>query len=181
MQCFVLILDVHFALKECTFVGRRYRKKAMKEADLLKSLTHQHIIEYKEAFTHEYIFYFIMELALRGDLHEEIKEKQRNHDTWDRAAIQDMFSQILSGLEYLHSNRVMHRDLKPSNILVQVSVPNASDDNPVDILKIADFGLARVMDASKGTAAYARSRVGTELYRSPEITNTIMSFILNQD
>lgn len=44
--------------------------------------------------------------------------------------------QILSGVDFLHCNRVMHRDLKPQNILV-------SNDLKI---KIADFGLSKIFD-----------------------------------
>lgn len=44
--------------------------------------------------------------------------------------------QILSGVDFLHCNRVMHRDLKPQNILVS---------NDLQI-KIADFGLSKIFD-----------------------------------
>ena len=42
--------------------------------------------------------------------------------------------QLLSGLDYLHVNRLTHRDIKPQNVLI-------TKDKQV---KIADFGLARV-------------------------------------
>jgi serine/threonine protein kinase len=53
--------------------------------------------------------------------------------------------QVLRGLKYIHSARILHRDLKPSNLLV-----NANCD-----LKICDFGLAR-------TAASNREEFMTE-------------------
>lgn len=47
---------------------------------------------------------------------------------------QDLMRQLLCGLAFLHSNRVMHRDLKPENILVTSQGQ----------VKLADFGLARI-------------------------------------
>jgi serine/threonine protein kinase len=44
--------------------------------------------------------------------------------------------QILCGVDFLHSHRIVHRDVKPQNILVSNS----------GTLKLADFGLARIYD-----------------------------------
>ena len=52
------------------------------------------------------------------------------------AIIKSMLYQILAGVDFLHSNRIVHCDLKPQNILVT----NGGD------VKITDFGLARIYD-----------------------------------
>lgn len=72
--------------------------------------------------------------------------------------------QLLLGMEHLHLNGVMHRDLKPSNLLISSR----------GILKIADFGLARVDLNIEGTELedeiiVKSNRVVTLYYRAPEI------------
>jgi mitogen-activated protein kinase 1/3 len=67
------------------------------------------------------------------DLSKIIKSNQNLSDEH----VQFILYQILEGVRYLHQNNVIHRDLKPANILV--SCVDCS-------IKIADFGLARVVD-----------------------------------
>ncbi|EKX48387.1 hypothetical protein GUITHDRAFT_60560, partial [Guillardia theta CCMP2712] len=63
---------------------------------------------------------------------------------------------ILKGVEYLHSIRVVHRDLKPANILVFKDLT----------VKIGDFGLAREFVNDK---MVVRDEVSTLWYRAPEL------------
>ena len=56
--------------------------------------------------------------------------------------------QILEGIHYIHSNRIIHHDIKPENILL------ARTGNEV-IVKLADFGLA--VEAMDGSHYYGRS------------------------
>jgi len=74
---------------------------------------------------------------------------------FSEAKIRDIMYQILSGVDFLHSHRVIHRDLKPQNILI-------SNDGRV---KLTDFGLAKTYEFEMRLTTV----VVTLWYRSPEI------------
>ncbi len=69
------------------------------------------------------------------DLKKVIGEGSKDILTVDH--IKFIMYQLMAGLKFVHSAHVIHRDLKPANILMKV------DDCS---LKIADFGLSRVID-----------------------------------
>ncbi|KAF2317570.1 hypothetical protein GH714_024786 [Hevea brasiliensis] len=67
----------------------------------------------------------------------------------------DLARQVLNGLNYLHSHKIIHRDIKPSNLLVKDGME----------VKIADFGVSKIMYR---TLDACNSYVGTCAYMSPE-------------
>ena len=79
------------------------------------------------------------------------------HVSNDRRVIKGYLYQMCAGIAYCHSHRVLHRDLKPQNLLV---------DQTTNVLKLADFGLARAFGIP--LRAYTHEVV-TLWYRSPEI------------
>jgi mitogen-activated protein kinase 1/3 len=66
--------------------------------------------------------------------------------------------QLMKGLKYLHSARVVHRDIKPSNLFI-----NSKSD-----LKIGDFGLARVIGDPYAPELQSEA-IMTRWYRAPEV------------
>ncbi|KAL7639681.1 UNVERIFIED_CONTAM: hypothetical protein RMT77_010184 [Armadillidium vulgare] len=72
--------------------------------------------------------------------------------------IKKVLQQLLNGLYYIHSNKILHRDLKASNVLI----------TKTGILKLADFGLARAFSTGRSANSYT-NRVVTLWYRPPEL------------
>jgi len=75
--------------------------------------------------------------------------------------IKKVMQQLLNGLYYIHSNKILHRDMKAANILITKN----------GLLKLADFGLARAFSQTIKKTAPNRytNRVVTLWYRPPEL------------
>ena len=66
-------------------------------------------------------------------------------------------SYIISGLQYLHNNKVIHRDIKSDNILIKDNIPI-----------ISDFGTCRILNEFE---YFGNTAIGTPYYLSPEIAS----------
>lgn len=74
--------------------------------------------------------------------------------------IKRVVQQLLNGLYYIHSNKILHRDMKAANVLITRQ----------GVLKLADFGLARAFSQTKnGQVNRYTNRVVTLWYRPPEL------------
>ncbi|XP_011143215.1 cyclin-dependent kinase 9 isoform X2 [Harpegnathos saltator] len=73
--------------------------------------------------------------------------------------IKKVMQQLLNGLYYIHSNKILHRDMKAANVLITKN----------GILKLADFGLARAYSSKNGHSNRYTNRVVTLWYRPPEL------------
>ncbi|KAJ8401604.1 hypothetical protein AAFF_G00379210 [Aldrovandia affinis] len=71
-----------------------------------------------------------------------------------------LFYQLLRGLKFIHSANVLHRDLKPANVFVNTDQL---------LLKIGDFGLARIVDPHYSHKGYLSEGMVTKWYRSPRL------------
>eukprot|EP00037_Helgoeca_nana_P013251 m.121909 g.121909 ORF g.121909 m.121909 type:complete len:568 (-) comp21925_c0_seq2:97-1800(-) len=99
--------------------------------------------------------YVVMEL-MESDLHRIIYSKQKL--TSDH--VRYFLWQLLRGLKYIHSAKVVHRDIKPGNLLVTSKCD----------LKICDFGMARGISANPlEHAGFMTAYVATRWYRAPEV------------
>ena len=105
----------------------------MQEAALMKKLRHQKLIQLYAVCTKEEPIYIVTELMKHGSLLEYLRGDGRSLKL---PQLIDMSAQVASGMAYLEEQNYIHRDLAARNILVGDHM----------ICKVADFGLARVID-----------------------------------
>nr|ODN92269.1 CAMK/CAMKL/CHK1 protein kinase [Cryptococcus depauperatus CBS 7855] len=138
-------------------------KELQKEVQVHKALKNTYILEFihseivdktREAEGYVPGLYMLLELAVGGDLFDKIAP--------DVGVPEDLakfyFSQMATGIEFIHSKGIAHRDLKPENLLL------AANGN----LKITDFGLCAVF-RHKGKTRLLSGRCGSLPYVAPEL------------
>ncbi len=76
-----------------------------------------------------------------------------------------IMAQVLSALSAAHERGIVHRDLKPENIML---LPRVSDDGGGYTVKVADFGLAKIVDDESLKLTAPGISPGSPAYMSPE-------------
>lgn len=102
-----------------------------------------------------------MEFVPHGDLATLIGDNRPLKED----IVQQMASQMLSALAYLHANNITHRDVKPENILCESYDPFS--------VKLTDFGLSKMVDTEK---TFLKTFCGTLLYCAPEVYNEFAEY-----
>lgn len=133
---------------------------ALREIKILREVSHENIVNLLDVFvygTDSHTVHLVFEFC-PYDLERVVKESGRVLSSGEIASYTYM---LLSGLEALHAAWVLHRDLKPSNLLIAES----------GVLKIGDFGLARVFapHPEADRVGEMTSTVVTLWYRAPEL------------
>ena len=83
-------------------------------------------------------------------------------DGMDLERTASILQEIGAALEDVHQKGIFHRDLKPENIMLQVLA------NGKELVKVVDFGIAKVKDSVVAPSTANDVQVGTLLYMSPE-------------
>jgi serine/threonine-protein kinase len=141
-------------------VGGQYVQRFLREVDILRQLDHKHIVRLIDSGGSAGLLYFAMEYVEGIDAKEMLR---RQGPLPVRTAV-GMLCQLLLALEYAHDPRrkFVHRDIKPANLLVTVKDGGAA-------VKLADFGLARVYQASRMSGLTMKGDVGgTGPFMPPE-------------
>lgn len=146
------VTNQKFALKYIAFDASLDDIRQSLEAELrqVTAVKHKNIVSSYEAFFKDGRLYVVLEYMDAGTLKDIVKRHQ-----FTEPVLAYIARELLQGLAYLHSVKIIHRDIKPANVLV-----NSKGD-----VKISDFGVAKTL---LGKDLQTLSSQGSTAYMSPE-------------
>jgi ankyrin repeat protein len=134
--------------------GAELRQRLMREASAAGNLSHPGIVTVHQLGEDGHDVFVVMEYVQGGSLERMLAHNQR----LDPRHASEILRQVADALDFAHRAGVVHRDIKPANILVR-------DDGCV---KVADFGIAKMMQSATQSMTAAGTSLGSPAYMSPE-------------
>jgi eukaryotic-like serine/threonine-protein kinase len=128
------------------------RERFFREAETAGRLQHQNIVTIFDAGEEHDLAYIAMEFLKGKDLTGHCKPGQ----LLPMPLVASIVARVGQALAYAHRNGVVHRDIKPANIMYE---------SEADVVKVTDFGIARITDSSKTKTGMV---LGTPSFMSPE-------------
>lgn len=145
-------LNKQFVLKKIDLVKKTSENKMNCSEILIGAFNNcPFIMNYHDYHISKNSLYLIMNYCNQGTLKTYLKKKL------DMNKKNQIVSYIISGLQYLHNNKVIHRDIKSDNILIKDNIPI-----------ISDFGTCRILNEFE---YFGNTAIGTPYYLSPEIAS----------
>jgi serine/threonine protein kinase len=144
-----------------------------REARTAASIQHPNVVDVTDfGKSDEGVFFLVMEYVEGESLYQLLRRE--GTISVQRALV--MLRQICAGVEAAHDEGILHRDLKPANVFIvqrkKKDVTIAGDD----IVKVGDFGLAKIISqslaAASGGGPASRGILGTPEYMAPEQMQT---------
>ncbi len=128
----------------------------VRELDVMKNVGHAHLLVLHRYWRLGGWLVVALELA-QGTLQDRLREaNQQGQAGIPLRELLEFFREAAKGLDYLHSLGIQHRDVKPANLLLVGGT-----------VKVADFGLAKLLESSVATNTN-RHMAGTPAFAAPE-------------
>lgn len=129
------------------------RKRFFVEAKLMASLDHPHIVPVYDFVEQDGLCLLVLELLPGGTVWSKFTT-----DGFTPMAAAATGLACLAGLQAAHAHNFLHRDIKPENLMFSAS----------GVLKVTDFGIAKMIGGENNVATRAGEVIGTPAYIAPE-------------
>ena len=131
----------------------QFAERFTREAQALAQLSHPHIVTVYDFGQAGEFFYLLMEFVDGVNLRQAL---HAGRFTPEQALT--VVPPVCEALQYAHDHGIVHRDIKPENLLL----------DKAGHVKIADFGIARMLRAEPAGEGHPESSAGTPQYMAPE-------------
>lgn len=133
-------------------------ERFLREAEILRQLDHPHIVAFREMGQSQGVLFFAMDYVPGVDAGRLVERD----GPLDIARAVRLACELLEALQYAHARQFVHRDVKPANLMV-------TTQDGREAVKVVDFGLARVYQASRLSGLTITGQVGgTAAFMAPE-------------
>lgn len=155
--CYDPECKTHVAIKrvKLTAIMQAHWARVQKEFKVLSEVTSPHTVRLLRSFGTKTTFCLVLEYCEEGDLAGYLTR----HGKLEEKVARELVKQLCAALRQMREKGYVHRDLKPQNLLLTKSPSGQL------ILKLADFGFARVLRDGE----LATTVCGSPLYMAPEI------------
>ncbi|KAJ4714110.1 Kinase family protein [Melia azedarach] len=133
-------------------VSTEMLKEFSQEVYIMRKIRHKNVVQFIGACTRPPNLCIVTEFMARGSIYDFL-HKQKG--VFKLPSLIKVAIDVSKGMNYLHQNNIIHRDLKTANLLM--------DEN--EVVKVADFGVARVQAQSGVMTA----ETGTYRWMAPEV------------
>ena len=142
-----------YALKKMykiEIIDKKCENDIINELSFLSRIHHPFIVNTYFAFQDSDYLYLVSDYFPQGDLRYQLIHNK----VYNEMQVKFIISNILLGLDYIHTNNIIHRDIKPENILIDKK----------GYLAITDFGISRYKKDENHN-----EKSGTPGYMAPEV------------
>ncbi|WP_328467025.1 Stk1 family PASTA domain-containing Ser/Thr kinase [Actinoplanes sp. NBC_00393] len=136
------------------------------EAKTIARLTHPNVVAVYDQGRHQGLPYLVMEFVQGKTLRDLLSQRHKLSPVEALAILEQMLAAIAAA----HRAGLVHRDVKPENVLVAEAPSGGTADLVDAVVKVADFGLARAIEAS--TVDESGQLMATVAYVAPELVQT---------
>jgi eukaryotic-like serine/threonine-protein kinase len=142
--------------------GEEILARFKREADIASRLDHPNIVKVENYNVLPDGTPYIVYEYLQG---ESLAQRISDGGAMSIESVFSILRQIGSALGAAHRLGIVHRDLKPQNIFLQ---PSESDGRAVEIAKVLDFGISKILGGTQSVKTQEATLLGTPQYMAPE-------------